>query len=99
MAMVAPDTQNARIGPAPLPTRRFTVANFVSNIMIVGASGAFLVALIGFLISNDAILVAGAFALALVSFIWAAAAVIALWKIVRSHFTDRRVFRQQDSSG
>ena len=75
------------------------MTNFVSNIIILGPFGAFLVALIGFLISNDVILVAGACALALVSFIWAAAAVIALWKIVRSHFTDRRVFRQQDSSG
>ena len=97
--MVAPDTQNARIAPAPLPTRRFAVMNFVSNIIIVGAFGAFLVVLIGFVISNDVILVAGAFALALVAFIWASAAVIALWKIGRSHFTDRRVFRQKDSSG
>lgn len=96
--MVAPDTQNARIVPAPLPTRRFTVTHFVS-IIIIGAFVAFLVALIGFLINNDVILVAGAFAVALVTFIWAAAVVIALWKIWRSRFTDRRVFRQKDSSG
>ena len=92
--MATTDTQNERIAHESAKQADDNAGaalgtNILSNLIIIGAFGAFAVALVGFVIGHYLILVVGGVALAAVSFVWAVAAAIALWKICKSRFSSR----------
>ena len=69
-----------------------------ANLIIIGGFASFAVAFIGFLLRQEAVLVAGGTALAVVAFIWAVAATIALWKALASPVIGR-LFSRQSGQG
>ena len=109
--MITPDTQNARItddglvGSDPSETRptnhanddEFAPMNRLTIPVIICATPAFLIALIGAWTGHHIMILAGGSALGLVQLVWLGAALATLRKMARNWFTARRIARRQSS--